>query len=332
MEMRKMTVSSVLQDGKTALFEDERSAKRYAFLKTQGLENESLLPLPGDASGRCYFRLPQALLMDDPSNTQDTVQFQLISDLLQGCGLSAPKIYEADHLNGFLLIEDWGDQGYRKTLSEIPEKTLYKETIRSLIHLHQNLSEHVVGIPFYDRDLFLEKACLFTEWTEAPLSNTQKSDFKHLWKTAYDYQPQVPHSLALRDVMVDNLIWLPERSGMNRSGFIDFQDASWSPIAYDLFSLLRDARRDVDPDLANEMLKLYLKAFPNVDHEDFYTSYYLWGAQRTSRILGVFYRLARRDGKPQYLQYVPRLKQSLEICLAHPTLKDLKEWFKQVTI
>ncbi len=325
-----MTVSSVLQAGKTELFEDERAEKRFAFLKAHGLEQATLLPLPGDASGRRYFRLPNALLMDDPSD--DTVQFQFIADVLQGCGLSVPQIYEADHLNGFLLIEDWGDQSYRKALEQIPEKTLYETTIRSLIHLHQNLSEPVVGIPFYDSNLFLEKASLFTEWYEDPLSETAKADFKQLWESAYHNQPQVPHSLALRDVMVDNLIWLPKRSGMNKSGFIDFQDGSWNPITYDLFSLLQDARRDVDPVLADDLLELYINSFPNLDPKDFYASYALWGAQRTTRIIGTFYRLARRDRKPQYLRYIPRLKDTLEICFSHPNLWELRDWFKMVTL
>lgn len=332
METMTMTVSSVLQVGKTDLFKDERAERRDTFLKSHGLEREPLLPLPTDASRRRYFRLPKALLMDDPSQNEDTIQFQFIADLLQGCGLSVPEIYEADHLNGFLLIEDWGDQSYRKALSEIPEKTLYEATILSLIHLHQNMPDHIVTIPIYDINLFLEKACLLTEWYDAPISDTAKAEFKQLWESAYNNQPQIPHSLAMRDVMVDNLMWLPKRSGMNRSGFIDFQDASWNPVTYDLFSLLQDARRDVDPGLINHLLDLYLQAFPNLDRNDFYASYALWGAQRTTRIIGTFYRLARRDGKPQYLQYIPRLKKSLESCLAHPSLAELRDWFVLVNL
>jgi len=152
--------------------------------------------------------------------------------------------------------------------------------------------------------------------------------FKEVWESAYQNQPSIHHSLMMRDVMVDNLLWLPSRQGFKRCGFIDFQDGTWGPALYDLVSLLEDARRDISPGFAKEMLKIYFEAFPDLSQENFWASYSLWGAQRSTRILGVFSRLAKRDGKPQYLSHLPRLWKYLERDLCHSNLKEVRKWFQ----
>lgn len=324
-------------------------------MKGEGLETEALRPLPFDCSRRRYFRLPKALLMDAPPPYESTTQFQHLGQILEETGLSVPRIYAADHKHGFLLIEDFGELPYRKAIQQgISEKLLYGETIRALIHLHQHCHPELVsgshailstgsrskfgmtskneepsqGLPTYTQDFFIKKASLFLEWNDVSFSEKAKEEFKHLWEEAFRHQPHLPYTLTLRDVMVDNLLWLPQRQGWQRCGFIDFQDGSWGPITYDLVSLLEDARRDISPVFAQEMLEIYFEAFPDLLRDDFWASYSLWGAQRTTRILGVFFRQAKREGNRQYLVHIPRLKKILARDLQHPSLKGLRAWFQ----
>jgi aminoglycoside/choline kinase family phosphotransferase len=327
MEVIPMSVSLSLEPPKIR----EREDLLDQFLEKHGLEEDELLPLAGDASQRRYFLLSHALIMDAAPPHEDTKTFENITQLLQEAGLTVPKIYAADHKNGFMLLEDFGDLTYRKALQDNYEESLiYKETINSLAHLHKKMKKNNADLPFYDLDLFLDRASLFTQWSDLPLSQGAKDDFKGLWTEAFQNQPAVPQRLMLRDVMVDNLFWLPHEEGHNRCGFIDYQDARWGPVTYDLVSLLEDARRDVAPDFAQSMLTVYFSHFPKLSREDFMASYCLWGAQRSTRILGVFSRLAKRDGKPKYLEHVPRVWAYLERDLQHPSLADLKDWFEKV--
>jgi len=323
-----MNASSTLLVGKTDSFEGERSELRYSFLKQEGLESEELVALPVDASKRCYFRLPNALLMDAPPPHEDTLSFHSIATFLAETGLTVPMVYASDHVNGFLLIEDLGELPYGKAIEQgISEELLYGETIKALAHLHQKVNTNVMDFETYDLETFLNNACLFLDWCAPSLSAEAKASFKEVWVRAYYQQPALPQSFLLRDVMVDNLLWLPEKQGFNRCGFIDFQAGLWGPITYDLVSLLEDARRDVDPDFAHKILKIYFDHFPNLSKDEFWASYSLWGAQRSTRILGVFNRLAKRDGKPHYLKHVPRVWKYLEQDLQHPSLKDVWGWF-----
>ena len=313
--------------------EQERENLLQQFLEKHGLEEDELLPLPGDASKRRYFWFSHTLVMDAAPPHEDTKAFESITNLLQEAGLTVPKIYATDHKNGFMLLEDFGDLTYRKALEgDHGELLIYKEAINALAHLHKEMKENKADLPSYDLDLFLDRVSLFTQWSDVVLSQGAKEDFVGLWTEAFQNQPAVPQRLMLRDVMVDNLFWLPKKEGYKRCGFIDYQDARWGPVTYDLVSLLEDARQDVVPDLAQPMLKVYLSHFPRLSREDFMTSYCLWGAQRSTRILGVFSRLAKRDGKPKYLEHMPRVWAYLERDLQHPFLADLKDWFEKVRI
>lgn len=322
-----MSVSLALQVGNT----DERADLRHAFLKREGFGNDALIPLPCDASKRRYFRLSNCLLMDAPPPEESTRRFHVMADLLQATGLSVPTIFAADHDSGFLLIEDFGALSYRTALEKgLSEEELYGETVKAIAHLHTTLIHNDMDLSSYGLDLFLDRASLFLEWYDHPFSNEEKHEFRELWRDAYQKQPQLPQSLMMRDVMIDNLLWLPTRSGMNRCGFIDFQDGLWGPVTYDLVSLLEDARRDVTPRFAQQMIDLYFKSAPPFSRDDFWRSYSLWGAQRSTRILGVFSRLAKRDGKSNYLTHLSRVWTYLKRDLEDPALKALKTWFKQV--
>lgn len=326
-----MNESSALSVGKINPFEEERVHLRQQFLMLHGLETQSFTALPSDASFRRYFRCPKGIIMDAPPPEENTKAFQQVAEVLENAGLSVPRIFAADHEKGFMWLEDLGILSYRKAMAEgISEKVLYGETVQALAHLHKQMSVNTKAIPSYDLSVFLEKVCLFVDWIDFPFVEEDKITFKELWKEAYLHQPELPKSLLLRDVMVDNLIWLPSRQGYKRSGFLDFQDALWGPVSYDLVSLLEDARRDISPEFAQEMVEIYFKNSPELSRDDFWASYSLWGAQRTARILGIFYRLAKRDGKEQYLSHLPRLWDILRRDLEHPQLTELNHWFQMV--
>ncbi len=328
MEPLRMNASFTLPAGKIDSFEEERAALRLSFLKKEGFENQPLIPLPVDASKRRYFRLPQALLMDAPPPHEKTDSFVFIAKMLNKVGLSVPLIYASDPTHGFLLIEDLGELTYRKSLERgLSEELLYKEALRGLSHLHQNMIQNKDNFPLYTLDAFLTETEVFLEWYGLDLSEKTKKDFRHMWQEAYENQPSLPQSFVMRDVLIDNLLWLPSREEGRRCGFIDFQDCLWGPITYDLVSLLEDARRDITPQFARESLEIYFRAFPHLSREELWESYSLWGAQRSTKILGVFSRLAKRDGKSHYLSHLPRVWKILERDLQHPSLKDVRQWF-----
>ncbi|MBA3813598.1 MAG: phosphotransferase [Alphaproteobacteria bacterium] len=315
----------------SALPRDEREVLREAFLEREGFAGVPLSPLPADCSKRRYFRLPSMLLMDAPPSHESTVSFQVMADFLRDAGLTVPCIYASDHENGFLLVEDLGELTFRKAIERgLSETMLYGEVIQSLIHLHQKVTDNTITLSSFNLNLFLSGTEVYLDWYGLPLSPQAKEDFQGLWRDAYHQQPKMPHSIVMRDVMVDNLMWLPSRTGFQRCGFIDFQDGVWGPISYDLVSHLQDGRRDISPQFAKDMVELYLKAFPELNAQDFWTSYALWGAQLSTRLLGLFHRLAKRDGKPQYTVHLPRVKATLEHNLSHPSLRPIRGWFQSV--
>lgn len=333
MEAKKIPVHSPLRAGQTDSHENKREDLRQAFLQRAGHKGDNLSPLPMDMSKRCYFRFPGGLLMDAPPLYENTFAFHHKADVLRKFGLSVPEIYAANHQEGFLLIEDFGEVTFRKALlNGLAEDELYSEVINALIHLHNMTNENSNKLPHYSLELFLQEVEIFLDWYDLAFSTAAKNEFRALWANAYEQQPSIPHSLVMRDVMVDNLLWLPEREGFRRCGFIDFQDGVWGPITYDLVSLLEDARRDINPLLAKEKIEQYFKGVPTINQENFWASYYLWGAQRSTKILGVFSRFSKRDGRDHHLAHLPRVKEILKQDLAHPSLQPLLKWFQSVAL
>lgn len=333
MGIMKTNVSSALKAGEIDSLEEKREIVRNIFLAKEGYKETILSPLPMDMSKRRYFRLSGKLLMDAPPSYENTLNFHLKAEVLRDLGLSVPEIYATDHDKGFLLIEDFGELTFRKALQKgFSEEMLYDEAIQALIHLHKHAKENRNHLPLYSLELFLKEADIFLEWYDFSFSYQAKEDFKGLWTDAYHAQPIIPHSLVMRDVMVDNLLWLSSQTGFKRCGFIDFQDGVWGPITYDLVSLLEDARRDIAPQFSKDRAEHYLKAFPNLNVQDFWASYNLWGAQRSTKILGVFSRFAKRDGKSHYLPHLPRVKMILERDLSHPSLQKIRNWFQSVVL
>jgi aminoglycoside/choline kinase family phosphotransferase len=189
-------------------------------------------------------------------------------------------------------------------------------------------------LPPYDETTLLREAALLAEWyaPEAlggPLPEAASDDYLAAWRDVLPLAALPGPTLVLRDYHVDNLMLLPGRAGVQGCGLLDFQDALRGPASYDLVSLLEDARRDVSPALRAAMTERYLAAFPGIDRALFRRSAAILAAQRNAKIIGIFTRLWRRDGKPQYLQHIPRVWRLLEGDLREPVLRGVAGWFER---
>jgi hypothetical protein len=318
----------------------ERAALIDQFLAAPGWDGAKRQALPGDASFRRYHRISHlvhapAMLMDAPPPKEDVRPFLALARHLVGLGLSAPKIFAADEEQGFLLLEDFGDDTYTRLLAKgVDEQELYELAVDVLIELHKHANAIPAGLPPYDEERLLTEAALLTDWylpeilgQAAPAA--VRADYLEIWKGLLPLAHEVPNSLVLRDYHVDNLMRLAGRDGPAACGLLDFQDAVVGPMTYDLMSLLEDARRDIDSSLIAKLKARYLAAFPELNQESFAASFAILAAQRHCKVIGIFTRLMRRDGKPVYLSHIPRLWRLLENALAYPALAPLAEWLKE---
>ncbi len=318
----------------------ERSQLQTHFLK--GTEYAGATPeaLPADASFRRYFRLHggpnPALLMDAPPPQEDVRPFIQVGEHLCALGFSAPRIFARDVTNGFLILEDFGEATYTRLLAAgEQEQALYELALDTLIVLHQDARAVELALPAYDRAVILEECTLFPEWfmpwQGLKVSDEQIASHCHIWATMLDAAPASAQSLVLRDYHVDNMMQLPERNGVAACGLLDFQDARIGPTAYDVVSLLEDARRDLAPGLVGQLLQRYQHAMglEAEEWDQFMHWYHLLGAQRHCRVLGVFARLSQRDGKDVYLKHQPRVVRLLLSHLDQPCLAPLRSWIEQ---
>ncbi len=316
----------------------ERDAEIGRFLNTNGWAEARRAPLPGDASFRRYIRLTdgnrRAMLMDGPPPQEDVRSWIAVAEHLDGLGFSAPRIFAADADAGLALIEDFGDDTYTRLLDGGGDETaLLALAVDVLIALHRIPPDRAIppSLPPYDDRRLLEEAGLLIEWyapaVMAELPETAASGYFDLWRQLLPVARAVPETLVLRDFHVDNLMGLAGREGIEACGLLDFQDAVRGPVSYDLISLLEDARRDIRPGLADEMMARYLAAFPDLDPDAFAASAAVLAAQRNAKILGLFTRLAVRDAKTAYLVHIPRVWRLLEGDLAHPVLAPMRDWF-----
>lgn len=320
---------------------DDRPATIDRFLADNGWGAAVREPLAGDASFRRYVRLRRgddtAMLMDAPPPSEDVRPFLRIARLLHGLGFSAPDVFAADEAAGLLLLEDLGDETYTRVLaSGRDEVSLYTLATDVLIDLHRRfqMASMADGIPPYDDKRLLDEAALLVDWylpaiRGEPTDPALRDEYLGLWRETFALAQRAGLTLVLRDYHVDNLMLLDGRDGIGACGLLDFQDAVIGPASYDLVSLLEDARRDVPEDLAARMIARYFDAFPAMDRDGFMASYAVMGAQRSAKIVGIFTRLDRRDGKPIYLEHIPRVWRWLEGDLAHPVLVDLRDWFER---
>lgn len=298
------------------------------FLEGASWTGAEIEPLPGDASFRRYFRIRRgektAMLMDAPPPNEDPQPFLRAAKWLDSCGMHAPQIYAEDSARGLVLLEDFGETRMRDYLDQWPndEREVYEGALDALVELHR-----MPPGPFNDYTLieYMREARLFIEWY-CPARNLRvdASGWERAWEAVLtQFLPrQRPGVAVLRDYHAENIMLL---GSLRKQGLLDFQDALNGHRAYDLVSLLQDARRDVSPELEAEMFDRYVSA--TGAGMEFLDDYARLGAQRNAKIVGIFVRLWKRDGKPRYLDLIPRVWGLLERDLSHPALEPVAAWF-----
>jgi tRNA threonylcarbamoyl adenosine modification protein YjeE len=335
----------------------------FELILTQGWSEAERDFIQGDASTRAYERLRRpggsAILMISPPRPdgpplRDGRPYSAIAKLaeraeafvamaqgLEGLGYSPPKILGRRLEEGVLILEDLGSEGIIGPDGPIAER--YSLATELLADMHKrDLPETLpIGtgqnhqIPRYDLEALLVEVDLLNDWfaphvLRSPVPASARAEFARHWRSALVPIVTGPRTWSLRDFHSPNLLWLPERQGLAKLGLLDFQDTVIGHPAYDLASLLQDARVDVPPELELKLLAAYAHTRkldePHFDMTSFAAAYATLGAQRATKILGIFARLDRRDGKPQYLAHLPRLKKYLARNLTHPALRDLKLW------
>jgi aminoglycoside/choline kinase family phosphotransferase len=321
--------------------------------------------MAGDASIRSYARLLQDdapfILMNSPKRpdgpaiydgksysaavhlAEDVKPFVAVDNGLRQRGFSAPEIHHTDLEGGFLITEDFGSEPFIEGDPPAPIQQRYEAATDMLAALHQEAVPEVLPlaaqsdypIPVFDIDAWLVEIGLMLEWYLPDRGVTPgdqlRAEFVTMWREILQKPASAAKTWVLRDFHSPNLIWLPERSGIARVGVLDFQDAVLGPAAYDVVSLLQDARIDVPEMTELSLFSRYIKARREADSgfdaAEFATLYAILSAQRNTRLLGTFARLNRRDGKPQYLKHQPRIWAYLNRSLTHPSLAPLNDWY-----
>jgi len=298
------------------------------FLSKAGWGGAEIAALPGDASFRRYFRVKlgtkSAMLMDAPPPNEDPEPYLRAAKWLDANGLRAPHIYAEDAARGLVLIEDFGEVRMREYLDQWPgdERAIYTTAVDTLVELHRLPSG-----PFLDYSMaeYKREARLFTEWY-CPAQGLKVDGVGYIkaWEATLGelLSRQRVGVCVLRDYHAENIMLL---GSLEKQGLLDFQDALAGHKAYDLVSLLQDARRDVSAQLEAEMFDYYVRK--TGEGAEFLGDYARLGAQRNAKIVGIFVRLWQRDGKPRYLDYIPRVWALLERDLTHPALAPVAQWF-----
>lgn len=305
----------------------ERAVVIARFLETAGWCEAERKPIAGDASARRYDRLSKsggttAILMDAPPNTAEDVRpFVALADHLRSIGISAPAILHQDPDAGLLLIEDFGDALFADLISgnsdrEVP---LYRAAADVLLHLQ---SAPNPDLPVCDAAWLTEMIAPLFEWYAQDVDAADQAAFHAQFKPFAEQAVKGDQILILRDYHAQNLLLLPDRIGVQQVGVLDFQDALIGPAAYDLVSILQDARRDVSAEIEATIIN-YMLAQSGDDPATFQTTYATLGLQRNLRILGIFARLCLRDGKAHYVDMIPRVWGYVQRNLAHPDLAGL---------
>lgn len=305
----------------------DRNDLQTAFVHAAGWAGCNSVTVAGDASNRRYERLKKAdgktaILMDAPPDKgEDVTPFVHMAEYLIAHGLSAPHIYVQDARNGFLLIEDLGDALFARLMTADPARqtALYTSATDVLVTLH---TAPIPKLPVCDVAWLSTMTDPVFDWYAQGNNTDMMVGFRALFyplAATLDHSPKV---IILRDYHAENLLWLPDRTGVAQVGLLDFQDALLGHPAYDLVSILQDARRDVDVTIEHQMIDHYL-AQSGADATAFRTAYAILGTQRNLRILGIFARLCLQDGKAHYVDMIPRVWGYVMRNLEHPELRAL---------
>lgn len=310
----------------------DRAALARSFLAGTDWAGTELVSLAGDASNRRYDRLTRngqsVVLMDaPPEKGEDVRPFVRIAKFLTDCGLSAPKVLAQDPENGFLLLEDLGDDLFARVAHSKPdlETHLYTAATDVLIHLHQH---NPPSLEPYSPAFMTEMAALAWGWYQRGINGQAGAGaFNAAFLPILNRHAPDQTVLIQRDYHAENLLWLPDRTGVARVGLLDFQDARTGHPAYDLVSLLKDARRDVSATLEQQMIAHYVSKTGS-DPAEFQASYQVLGVQRNLRILGVFARLSLHFNKPSYVDLIPRVWDHLQSGIEHPALASVAQMIR----
>jgi tRNA threonylcarbamoyl adenosine modification protein YjeE len=338
----------------------------HGLLQSSGWDGADRTFMQGDASTRAYERLakpgrPPAILMISPARpdgppvrygksysaiarlAENITPFLAIDHGLRAHGFSAPEIYACDSETGLAIIEDLGSEGLADAQGPIAARCAEATAVLARMHTLDLPDETPTAtgdnyrIPFYDLDALIIEVELLLEWyaphvAHVPLASGTRANFASHWREVLDETIAAKHTWTLRDYHSPNLLWLPDRDRLARIGIIDFQDCVLGHPAYDVVALLQDARVTVSDELELKILSYYAHARrlsdPAFDMAGFARAYAILGAQRATKILGIFARLDKRDGKPHYLTHLPRIEAYLRKDLSHPVLAGLKVWYE----
>ena len=326
---------------------DEKQARE--FLAKNKIKDCEIKKIAGDASFRSYYRIffgeETSILMFAPPGYEDVRPFAKIDEFLVLNNFSAPKIFARDEELGFLLLEDLNDDTYGRVLAtdDSQELALYEKACDCLLELHK--LEAPKNLLLYNHALLFREVMLFIDWyipsQKQEITLQEKAQFKFLWFQLFDLlsqfnskrdhlQKDEKQVVVLRDYHADNLMILPNRDGSKQVGLLDFQDALIGSKAYDLVSLLEDARRDLDEDNRAKIFEYYLQK-ADCDKEAFKTDYEILSLQRSIKIVGIFARLSKRDGKHNYLNLLPRVLGFVRLRLEskNPILAEISHLIKK---
>ncbi|OBZ93572.1 chlorosome protein [Pararhizobium polonicum] len=357
---RQLTISG----DASALARIERSLAIRNFLRARGYGEARRRHLSGDASARAYERIlvpgePARILMDSARHkpgpilqdgkyyqqlahlAEDVIPFVAIDRDIRDKGFCAPQVFESDLDAGILLIEDLGSDGVLDTDGQ-PIAERYLESVRVLAHLHaQPVTRDIAlsatvshRIPDFDRTAMKIETSLLIDWylpwkRGEKASDAERTRYFAVWDHLIDLLATSEKKLLLRDFHSPNIIWRGDRSGFDRIGIIDFQDAMIGPTAYDVASITQDARVTIEAGLRDEMLSLYCSerhVLGTFDEAAFRRDWHLMSAQRNCKLAGIWVRLMQRDGKPFYMKHMPRTFSYLQVALEHEALAPLRDW------
>ena len=315
---------------------DAREELLREFIKNNSISENDMQLIETDASFRKYYRINKnnVLIMDAPNERGESVKsFQIIDKILSEMGISVPAIHCIDEKNGFILLEDLGDQVFSRILNSNNEYELYKNAIAVLAHIYlESIKKKFDNKKIYSFsiDILIEEASLFYEWflekhCKISLVNEEKIEYQEILKKIFYEINFTSSSLVLRDYHVDNLILLKNRKGINQVGVIDFQDALIGSNAYDLVSLLEDVRKPIKTTLKEKLIEEYID-LTGYDLRRLLQEMRYFSIQRNLKIIGIFSRLKYRDGKPQYMELIKNAWNFIYSHLEDPSFRELKTW------
>lgn len=308
------------------------------FLKNNQIETKNLIPIKNDASFRKYFRVDKKILMDaDPNLGEDVGSFININHVLREFKLNVPEIFTIDKENGFLLLEDLGENIFSQILNSENEEQLYKQAIDVLVEIYKkdlNKFSNFTFLEKYSVEKLQDESQLFIEWylkkyLKINITDTDIKDFKDIINKIFNNLDTKFEKLVLRDYHVDNLILQKSKLGLKQVGILDFQDAVLGSSSYDLISIIEDVRRPISKDLKNILIKYFID-LTGYDSNQLEKELAFYSVQRNLKILGIFSRLNLRDNKSKYMQYNDNAWKYIESNLNNPTMSDLKVWLKKI--